>query len=60
MPTAKRVLVFRASLAQPVVRIEEGVYQGSRRFPVRSKRGGSSQIREPRERVRPAITTRGL
>ena len=36
-----------------------GVYQGSRRFPVGSKRGGASQIREPRERVRPAITTRG-
>ena len=35
-----------------------GVY-GSRRFPVGSKRGGASQIREPRERVRPAITTRG-
>jgi hypothetical protein len=33
MPTAKRVLEFRASLAQPVVRIEEGSTRGRVAFP---------------------------
>ena len=43
MPTAKRVLVFRASLAQPVVWIEEGFTRVRVAFP--SGQNGAAPVR---------------